>query len=51
MDDGSTYVSKTDKCFTAEISIHIPEDDADALIEMFSSKWGILFHKHKRAEN
>lgn len=51
MDNGSTYVSKTDKCFTAEISTHIPEDDADALIEMFSSKWGILFHKHKRAEN
>lgn len=51
MDDGSTYVSKTDRCFTAEISTHIPEDDANALIEMFSSKWGILFHKHKRAKN
>jgi hypothetical protein len=28
MDDGCTYVSKTDRTFTVEISTHIPENDA-----------------------
>ena len=50
MDDGSTYVSKTDKGFAAEISTHISENDADALIEMFFTKWNIVFYKHKKVK-
>jgi hypothetical protein len=51
MDDGCTYVSKTDRTFTAEISTHIPEDEAMELVELFKSKWDIQFHLHKKKEN
>ena len=39
MDDGCTYVSKTDRTFTDEISTHIPENDAQELIDLFKEKW------------
>nr|DAF44492.1 MAG TPA: hypothetical protein [Podoviridae sp. ct8Lf7] len=29
MDDGSTYVSKSDKGFTVEFSTHVPEEEAN----------------------
>lgn len=51
MDDGSTYVSKTDRGFTAEISTHIPENEALELISLFKEKWNIQFHLHKKKEN
>jgi len=51
MDDGSTYVSKTDKGFTVEISTHIPENDALQLIDLFNDKWKIKFYLHKKKEN
>lgn len=52
MDDGSTYISKKYECdFTCEISTHIPEEDAKALVEMFKTKWDIDFYLHKKAEN
>lgn len=51
MDDGCTYVSKTDRTFTAEISTHIPENDAQELIDLFKEKWNITFHLHKKSKN
>lgn len=51
MDDGSTYVSKSDKGFTVEFSTHVPEEEANQLIEMFKTKWGIQFYTHKKKEN
>lgn len=51
MDDGCTYVSKTGKTFTAEISTHIPENDAQELIDLFKEKWNITFHLHKKGKN
>lgn len=52
MDDGSTYIGKKNiYAFTCEISTHIPEKDANKLIDMFRSKWNIEFHLHKKAEN
>ena len=51
MDDGCTYVSKTNRTFTAEISTHIPENDAQELIDLFKEKWNITFHLHKKNEN
>lgn len=51
MDDGSTYVSKTDRTFTTEISTHISKEEALELIDLFKEKWNIQFHLHKRKEN
>ena len=51
MDDGSTYVSKTDKGFTVEISTHIHKNDALQLIDLFNNKWKIKFYLHKKKEN
>lgn len=51
MDDGSTYVSKTDRTFTTEISTHIQKEEALELIDLFKEKWGIQFHLHKKKEN
>lgn len=51
MDNGCTYVSKTGKTFTAEISTHIPENDAQELIDLFKEKWNITFHLHKKSKN
>lgn len=51
MDDGCTYVSKTGKTFTAEISTHIPENDAQELIDLFKEKWNITFYLHKKGKN
>lgn len=51
MDDGSTYVSKTDRTFTTEISTHIQKEEALELIDLFKEKWNIQFHLHKRKEN
>ena len=52
MDDGSTYIGKKNiYAFTCEISTHIPEEDANKLIDMFRNKWNIEFHLHKKAEN
>lgn len=51
MDDGSTYVSKTDRTFTAEISTHIQKEEALELIDLFKEKWDIQFYLHKRKEN
>lgn len=51
MDDGCTYVSKTGKTFTAEISTYIPENDAQELIDLFKEKWNIIFYLHKKSKN
>lgn len=51
MDDGCTYVSKIGKTFTAEISTHIPENDAQELIDLFKEKWNITFYLHKKGKN
>lgn len=51
MDDGSTYVSKSDRGFTVEFSTHIPEQEANSIINMFKSKWQIQFYLHKKSEN
>lgn len=51
MDDGSTYVSKTDRTFTTEISTHISKEEALELIDLFKEKQNIQFHLHKRKEN
>lgn len=51
MDDGCTYVSKTGKTFTAEISTYIQENDAQELIDLFKEKWNITFHLHKKSKN
>ena len=51
MDDGSTYVSKSDKTFTVEISTHITEEEALELIDLFKEKWNIQFYLHKKKEN
>lgn len=51
MDDGSTYVSKSDRGFTVEFSTHIPKSDALELIELFKQKWDIQFYLHKKKEN
>ena len=50
MDDGSTYVSKSDRGFTVEFSTHIPENDAQDLIQLFKEKWDIQFYLHKKKE-
>lgn len=51
MDDGSTYVSKSDRGFTVEFSTHVSESDALKLIELFKQKWDIQFYLHKKKEN
>lgn len=51
MDDGSTYVSKSDRVFTVEFSTHISESDAQDLIQLFKEKWDIQFYLHKKKEN
>lgn len=51
MDDGSTYVSKSDRGFTVEFSTHISENDAQDLIQLFKEKWDIQFYLHKKKGN
>lgn len=51
MDDGSTYVSKSDRGFTVEFSTHIPEKEAQDLIDLFKDKWNIQFYLHKKKDN
>lgn len=51
MDDGSTYVSKTGREYTAEFSTHVSKQEALELIELFQKKWGIKFILHKKKEN
>lgn len=47
MDDGSTYVSKTDRSFNVKFSTHCSEEECKGICEMFEEKYGIIFHINK----
>ena len=52
MDNGCTYIYKhREKCFSCELSTHIPKDEALSLCEYFKKYWNISFKLHKKAEN
>lgn len=52
MDDGCTYIYKNrEKCFSCELSTHIPENEAIDLCKYFIKYWDIEFKLHKKAEN
>lgn len=52
MDDGCTYIYKhREKCFSCELSTHIPKNEALSLCEYFKKYWNINFKLHKKAEN
>lgn len=51
MDDGTTYVSKSDRSFRVRICTHISKEDNDKLVELFQSKWGIKFYSSEVKPN
>lgn len=51
MDDGSTYVSKTDRSFSVKFSTHCSEEECKGICEMFKEKFGITFHINKVKTN
>lgn len=47
MDDGSTYVSKTDRSFSVKFCTHCSKEECEGICELFYKKYGITFHINK----